>query len=78
MHEDLAVPQIGNVRLDNFEIVGLGNIGWPGFQNDLTIAIVLHEQWIQPGFESDELGCADKRTRSVGQLTDPLHYRAER
>jgi hypothetical protein len=44
VYEELSVPQFGNVGLDDLEIVGLGNIGRPGFQNDLTIAIVLHGQ----------------------------------
>jgi hypothetical protein len=44
VNEDLSIQQIGNVGLDDFEIVGLGNIGRPGFQNDLTIAVVLHGQ----------------------------------
>jgi len=39
VHEDLSVAQIGNVGLDDFEVVGLRNIGRPGFQNDLTVAL---------------------------------------
>jgi hypothetical protein len=54
VHQDLSVPQIGNVGFDDLEVVGLRNIGRPGFQNDLTIAIVLHGQrFLLGGYESD-------------------------
>jgi hypothetical protein len=66
VHQDLPVPQIGNVGLDDFEIVDLGNIGRPGFQDDLTVAIVFHGQRFL-------LGGYAVRVRATGSPLIHLH-----
>jgi hypothetical protein len=78
VHQDLAIAQIGNVGLDDFKVAGLGNIGRPGFQNDLTIAIVLHEPKVPAGIKDagDEMGC---RVYELDEaMTKPLKWRVRR